>query len=221
MGRRHESKAGSHDFLANLAPREGTRALACSSLHPVLNPMTVRKLTPGKLPQLARARAAATSWQGSVGSWTSLLAATTLGVAGASTVHAEVHAADAELSEGRPYRLVVQSYDGSADGVRLSSRARPVASMQRAITPDELRRGVKVDLLELRQLPASGLSPAADADPGNLAKALVLAWVEEGKPDLEYDARRARPLPGSFVGAAPRTGTQESVRISIRAGVSG
>jgi hypothetical protein len=170
--------------------------------------MATRKPSQAKLPQLARARAAAASWQGGVASWTSLLAATTLGVAGASTVHAEVRAADAELSEGRPYRLVVQSYDGSADGVRLSSRARPVASMQRAITPAELRRGVKVDLLELRQVPTG------------LPQSLVLAWVEEGKPDLEYDALRARPLPGSFVGEAPREASQGSVQISIRAGVA-
>jgi hypothetical protein len=181
--------------------------------------MATRTLPPSKLPPLARARAAAASWQASVGSWTSLLAATTLGVAGASTVHAEVHAAGAELSEGRPYRLVVQSYDDAEDGLRLSSRARPVASMQRAITPDELRRGVKVDLLELRQVapePAT-VSGAGDAARGNLARALVLAWVEEGKPDLEYDARRARPLPGSFVGEAPREASQGSVRISIKA----
>jgi hypothetical protein len=153
------------------------------------------------------------SWQNGVGSWTSLLAATTLGVAGASTVHAEVRSADTDLSEERPYRLVVQSYDGSADAIRLSSRARPIASMQRAVTPDELRRGVKVDLLELRQVAAS--ASEADAAGGALAPALVLAWVEEGKPDLEYDARRARPLPGSFVGEAPRDATQELVRISI------
>jgi hypothetical protein len=168
--------------------------------------MATRTLPPTKLPPLARARAAAVSWQASVGSWTSLLAATTLGVAGASTVHAEVRAAGAELSEGRPYRLVVQSYDDAEDGLRLSSRARPIASMQRAITPDELRRGVKVDLLELRQVA-----------PAFASATLVLAWVEEGKPDLEYDARRARPLPGSFVGEAPREASQGSVRISIKA----
>jgi hypothetical protein len=78
--------------------------------------------------------------------------------------------------------------------------------MQRAITPDELRRGVKVDLLELRQVA-----------PAFASATLVLAWVEEGKPDLEYDARRARPLPGSFVGEAPRVASQGSVRISIKA----
>jgi hypothetical protein len=88
--------------------------------------------------------------------------------------------------------------------------------MQRAITPDELRRGVKVDLLELRQV-AEESTPALRSANG----ALVLAWVEEGKPDLEYDARRARPLPGSFVGEAPREASQESVQISITAGTAG
>ncbi len=133
-------------------------------------------------------------------------------------MHAEVRAADAELSEGRPYRLVVQSYDGPLDGVRLSSRARPVASMQRAVTRDELRHGVKVDLLELRQVaaePSSAVRSAAHAARGTFTQALVLAWVEEGKPDLEYDARRARPQPGSFVGEAPRDASHERVQISI------
>jgi len=192
--------------------------------------MATRKLVPSKRPKLARTRGAAASWQAGVGSWTSLLAATTLGVTGASTVRAEVRAADANFSEERDYRLVVQSYDGStgdaraADLTGLGRRGQPVASTQRAITSEELRRGVRVDLLELRQSPAESVRAVRaahdDVARGSLAKALVVAWVEEGKPDLEYDARRARPLPGSFVGHAPRDASQGSVQISMRSGVA-
>jgi hypothetical protein len=150
------------------------------------------------------------------GSWMGILAATSLGVPAASTVRAEVRA-DAGLSEGRPYRLVVQSYDSTGSGTTGSSRARPVGSIQMAVTPEELRRGVHVDLMELRQAAAK---VDDDAARGDLAKALVLAWVEEGRPDLELDARRARPLPGSFVGEARRGESQDSVRISVKAPVA-
>jgi hypothetical protein len=152
----------------------------------------------------------------SLGSWTALLAATTLGVPAANTVRAEVRA-DTELSAGREYRLVVQSYDPSDRDAALRGRGRPIGSVQRAVTADEMKRGVHVDLMELRQ--TAGVPD--DAARGNLAKALVLAWVEEGKPDLELDARRARPLPGSLVGTVGREPTQESVQISVKPGVTG
>jgi len=152
----------------------------------------------------------------SFGSWTALLAATTLGVPAANTVRAEVRA-DTELSAGRAYRLVVQSYDPSDRDAALRGRGRPIGSVQRAVTADEMKRGVHVDLMELRQT-AGGTDDVAR---GNLAKALVLAWVEEGKPDLELDARRARPLPGSLVGTVGREPTQDSVRISVKPGVAG
>jgi len=145
------------------------------------------------------------------GSWTALIAATTLGVPAASTVRAEVRA-DTGLSEERSYRLVVQSYDPSDRELALKGRAHPVGSMQMAVTADDMKKGVQVDLLELRQRDALADSAAR----GNLAKALVLAWVEEGKPDLELDARRARPLPGSLVGTAGRDPREDSVSISVK-----
>jgi hypothetical protein len=158
----------------------------------------------------------------SVGSWMGLLAATTLGVPGASTVRAEVRA-DMALSEGRPYRLVVQSYDESLAGDVPHGRAKPRASIQRPITAVELKRGVRVDLLELGQAgdtsdggAQAGPGAVDDAARGSLAKALVLAWVEEGRADLEFDGRRARPMPGSFVGAARRERTQGKVRIDVK-----
>jgi hypothetical protein len=142
--------------------------------------------------------------------WTALLAATTLGVVGASMVHADIQS-DARLDARRSYRLIVQSY-ADADVNTLGNRERPVASTQRAVTPDELREGVRVGLLEFRQ---DGRE-ADDAEPGSHATPLVLAWVEEGKADLELDGLRARPQPGSLLGASPRITADGTIQISVR-----
>jgi len=136
-----------------------------------------------------------------VGSWMALLAATTLGVEGVGTVRAEVKA-DAEFTESRDYRLVVQSYD-ARDGEVPGLRSRPVGSYQRAVTAAELRRGVHVNLLELRK-------SAESTDNGS-----VVAWIEAGKPDLEFDGRTARPLPGSMFGLARRASGVSSVQIRL------
>lgn len=117
-------------------------------------------------------------------SWMALLASTTLGVEG-STVRASVRTDLTEIDEAAEYRLVVQSYDGS-----MRHGARPVGSVQRIVRGADLRRGVDVSLVELR-----------DAARTN-AKALVVAWIDAGKADLEYDARGARPQPGSIFGAS-------------------
>ena len=77
------------------------------------------------------------------GSWLALLASTTVGDA-ANTVHTEVRANG--VSEGA-YRLVVQSYAGRVKHVPGRSE-RPVGSAQRAVTADELRNGVHVNLPE-------------------------------------------------------------------------
>jgi|SRR5579859_1697962 len=135
------------------------------------------------------------------GSWLALLAATTLGD-GAGTVHAEVKADG--VGEGA-YRLVVQSYDVTDGGVP-DNDARPVGSVQRAVTADELRAGVRVDLLELRA------TQAARAD---RASPMVVAWIEAGQPDLEFDGRRARPTPGSVYGVAKRDAQQGAVRVRL------
>ena len=133
------------------------------------------------------------------GSWMALLAATTLGdVAG--TVHAEVRAD--KLSSRGAYRLVVQSYDARGGAVP-GPDARPVGSTQRAVTADELREGVHVDLLELR----AGESPSTAP--------VVVAWIEAGEPNLEFDGRTARPAPGSVYGVAKRGPRKGSVSISL------
>jgi hypothetical protein len=129
-----------------------------------------------------------------------LLAATTLGDA-ADTVRAEVRADG--LSSDRVYRLVVQSYE-STEG-RLPTRAsRPIGSAQRAVTAEEMRDGVQVNLLELR-----GLSGASVDTP------LLVAWIEAGGPDLEFDGRTARPAPGSVYGVVRRDTKQNVVQISL------
>jgi hypothetical protein len=133
------------------------------------------------------------------GSWLALLAATTLGD-GADTLHAEVRATG--LSKGEPYRLVVQSYDEVTAG-RPAPAARPVGSIQRAVTADELRHGVHVNLLELR------------GSAGEAAAPLVVAWIEAGDPDLEFDGRTARPAPGSMYGSVRRGARQDAVSISL------
>jgi hypothetical protein len=134
------------------------------------------------------------------GSWLALLAATTLGD-GAGTVRAEVRADG--VGEGA-YRLVVQSYDVT-DGRVPGNDARPVGSAQRAVTADELRAGVRVNLLELRarEVAGSGTTP------------MVVAWIEAGQPDLEFDGRRARPRPGSVYGVAKRDVQQGGFRVRL------
>jgi hypothetical protein len=136
-------------------------------------------------------------------SWIALVAATTLGDA-AAAVRAEVRADG--LSAGRVYRLVVQSFErGSSQGP--GRDARPIASVQRAVTGDELRQGVHVSLVELR-------SSAASQAPGGTP--VVMAWVEAGEPDLEFDGRTARPRPGSVYGVAKRAARgSDRVQISL------
>lgn len=137
----------------------------------------------------SRRRAAAAA-----GSWLALLAAATLGD-GASTVHAEVRA---DSVRDGAYRLVVQSYDRAG-------AARPVGSIQRAVTADELRNGVHVNLVELRGPQAAG-RPAAP---------VIVAWIEAGGPDLEFDGLTARPQPGSSYGVASRPSREAVARISL------
>lgn len=122
-------------------------------------------------------------------SWLALVAATTLGAGPADTVRTEVRLPSEATLARRPYRLVVQSYAEPAlrDGSLPAATQRPLASVQRAVTREEMERGVRVDLVEFKQ--------AADA-----ARGLMVAWLEPGEPDLEFDGRTARPGRGSFYG---------------------
>jgi hypothetical protein len=124
-----------------------------------------------------------------VGSWMGLLAALTLG-GGAGVVRAEVRAEAVPASE--QLRLVIQSYDAPAGSRAVPKNAQPVGSMQRAVTAEELRRGIVLDV----PCPAMAGSDEGRDPP------LVVAWVERGQPDLAFDARKARPGRGSVVGYA-------------------
>lgn len=113
-------------------------------------------------------------------SWMDLLAATTLPDAKTGTVQAEIFG---DLPMGtKPLRLIVQS--------RENGHSRVLGSFQRAVTREELCKGVRVRMVELRDA-------GAPASPSH-----VIAWVEEGTPDLEFDARRAKPSTDAWVGEA-------------------
>jgi len=127
-------------------------------------------------------------------SWLALVAATTLGAARADTVQAEIEIDPHAVTAEGPYRLIVQSYPkAQLDAAALPSEtARPLGSAQRAVTHAELTRGIRVDLVEI----ADDIANAKENG------GVVVAWVEPGEPTLEYDARRARPSPGSVWGLA-------------------
>jgi len=135
-----------------------------------------------------------------------LLAATTLGSeVAAEPVHAEVRV-EGEL-KGDSFRLIVQSYDAKAAALR-AGRAKPVGSMQRLVSAEELKNGIRVDFVELRD----GERAEDDKRP------LVVAWLEpvrDGTYDL--DAREARPRAGSVCGYAHRSAADVKIRLDRRA----
>jgi hypothetical protein len=126
----------------------------------------------------------------------SLLAATTLGVSGVDQLRARISAGE-YVGEGE-LRLIVQSYARkNLDGRALpQAHAQPLASTQRSITAEELRNGIDVSVL---QLPGEG----AEAD------AVVVAWVEPGSANLDFDGLEARPHEGAFYGVARRSDAME------------
>ena len=124
-------------------------------------------------------------------SWMALVAATTIGLGQLDRVRAEVSADTATLgaSSGR-YRLVVQSYaSGTVVGGSVpGSRQKPLASAQRSVTAEELSRGVAVDVLRVGE----------HQDPSQL----IVAWIEQGEADLEFDGAEARPSQSALYGAS-------------------
>ncbi len=134
-------------------------------------------------------------------SWMALLAATTIGIGTIQRVRAEVSADIHGIGgAGRDgYRLIVQSYPRAslAQGDLPNAKVRPLGSAQRAITLEELKHGVSVDVVGV------GETPAEDA--------VVVAWVERGKPDLEFDALRARPSDDAVYGTADAQATAQVV----------
>jgi hypothetical protein len=119
----------------------------------------------------------------------SLLAATTLGVSGIDHLRARISSGD-HVGEG-DFRLIVQAYskDGLDGRVVPHSDDRPLASLQRSITAEELREGIDVSFL---QFPSDESS----------SESVVIAWVERGAPTLDLDALEARPAKGDYYGTA-------------------
>ncbi len=131
-------------------------------------------------------------------SWAALVAAAALGEDRFSHVRAKI-VGDGRLGAGEQtpttgYRLVVQSYPRtSVTRTSVPSvRAKPLGSLQRAITPDELDDGIAVDIVHW------GVELGADP--------VVVAWVEPGVPDLEFDGLRARPPADAWYGFADPAG---------------
>lgn len=120
-----------------------------------------------------------------------LVAATTMGLGHLDRVRAEVSADAAKLGVGSGrYRLVVQSYPResvSGDTVP-SQRQKPLASAQRSVTAEELSRGVAVDVLRVGE----------ELDPSQV----IVAWIEQGEANLEFDGAEARPGAHSLYGAS-------------------
>ncbi len=123
-------------------------------------------------------------------SWLSLIAATTKGVGEFGQVRVKIRAA--APIHGDAFRLIVQSYSASVlaqDGSPYDL-AMPVASLQRAVSEEELLSGLDIDVMH------------AEAAGDDSSELVVFAWVEPGQPDLEYDAALARPSLGALRGSA-------------------
>jgi hypothetical protein len=126
-------------------------------------------------------------------SWTSLLADTSWGLAGLGRRRVRVRQRPLGIPvEG--LRLVVQSYrECDVVAGRPTPYARPLASAQRGVSSDELKRGVLLDLVHFE----------FEADDSQV---VVIAWAEEGEPDLDFDGLEARP---------PRAGRLAAVEASL------
>src|SRR3954470_3128792 len=84
-------------------------------------------------------------------SWMALLAATSLGAGSVERMRAEVSAQDLAAPTGAGYRLIVQSYLPSSVAANElpGVNHRPLASVQRAVTAEELAHGIAVDVLQI------------------------------------------------------------------------
>ncbi|MCS6899038.1 MAG: hypothetical protein RMJ98_05685 [Myxococcales bacterium] len=128
-------------------------------------------------------------------SWLSLLASSTLGVEQVDTLEVEVVAH--QLPRGKsPFRLVIQTFDGQR-----VHKSRPLGSVQRIVTAAELRRGIRLSLVEL-----GGTS---------MAEPYVVAWLEASDRLLEMDGRRAQPSQGSLIAMGRATRGVNPVRLVL------
>lgn len=115
-------------------------------------------------------------------SWLALLASTALGSDGFDHVRVHVRSTDGHQRPSHERRrLVAQSYaagDLDAEG-RPVEGARPLSSAQREVTEEELAHGLMLDLVAVDTPYVFGTS--------------IIAWVEAGDADLEFDGLMSRP----------------------------
>jgi len=135
------------------------------------------------------ARSSVVSSAAAGASWMALLAATSLGAVSVERMRAEVSAQDLAAATSAGYRLIVQSYASKSVAANQLPGAnhRPLASVQRAVTAEELAQGIAVDVLQIDE--------SSDEQ-----APVIVAWLEHGAPDLELDALRARPSRGAVYG---------------------
>jgi hypothetical protein len=167
------------------------------------------KSNQGEQPKRARGATGMVATAAVGASWMALVAATTLGLGPVGRVRAEISSDQSVLSDdgdAEGMRLIVQSYAAESVGAdhMPGEFARPLGSIQRAITADELRRGLAVDVVQV----------GADAD-FHPDGAVVVAWIERGHPDLEFDALQARPSVDAFYGASSRA-AEGQARLVLR-----
>lgn len=151
--------------------RFGTLSASTRGMSAVVRTLSVRKLG------------------GHTCTWTSLVAETAgLGPFSALTV---VVRAAFDVPEG--HRLVVlETTDGES---------RPIASAQRAVSGDALRRGLEVRMF--RSAPS----------PSTRSRTRVVAWIEPGTADLDYGALEATPLCATWYGSS--TATRDRVQLVL------
>jgi len=160
------------------------------------------------LGRVGRVATAAASTAAAGVSWMALVAATTMGLGQLHQVRAEVTGdlTNVDAGAGR-YRLIVQAYARDSVGRGLPDvRERPLASAQRAVTPEELSRGIAIDVLRV------------DDAVNSAGSEVIVAWVERGEPDLEFDGAEARPTAAALYGVSePRV--VGSARVLLKARV--
>jgi hypothetical protein len=122
-------------------------------------------------------------------SWLALVANTALGPTQVEQLRTEVSVDSSGSASPDSLRLIVQSYARDALGAdcRPKAYSRPLSSAQRSIRAEELAAGFVVDLVQL---------DAATTD------LVVIAWIEDGEADLEYDALAARPGKDALYGSS-------------------